>query len=106
MIQSNGHRNIFDDKSSKGSKTSVRSRAHSSKSCKSNKVKSEPFKIQNIDWYDSELRKQIENNKYDINNINIEDFNEIYEHFKLDDVLSQPLMSSEIQTQQKSSSKN
>lgn len=41
--------------------------------------------IKNTDWYNTEIRKSIENNLFDPNMVNLDNFEEIYDNFHLKD---------------------
>ena len=44
--------------------------------------KNETFKIVNVDWYDSEIKRDIESKLFDVNYIKIEEYAKTYEQFQ------------------------
>ena len=67
-----------------------------------NNHKQKLLKIKNVDWFDTYLRKSIENNRFDVNEVSLEDFNEIHQNLKLlDSESSLPLTSVEAKSSQK-----
>ena len=82
LITSQGHKVKFDNEDTKKQSPSSKSQSNHSQRSK----KSETFKIVNVDWYESEIRKDIESKQFDLNYIKIEDYTKIYEQFqKLED---------------------
>jgi hypothetical protein len=61
------------------------------------------IKIMNVDWYDTEIRRNIENKGFDVNSICLKNFNEIHENFKLNESEIQPLFASENSEKQQES---
>lgn len=53
------------------------------------------IRIMNVDWYDTEIRRNIENKGFDVNTVLLSNFKEIHQNFKLNEIEMQPLFNSE-----------
>ena len=84
LIISNGHKNfvseMFDTQND--SKLSVQDIENQTQL---NQPKEKVMKIKNIDWFDSYIWKSIESNRFDINEITLDECSEIHENIKLQD---------------------
>lgn len=84
LIISNGHKNfvseMFDTQND--SKLSVQDIENQTQL---NQPKEKVMKIKNIDWFDSYIWKSIEGNRFDINEITLDECSEIHENIKIQD---------------------
>lgn len=85
MILSSGHKNIYKEEESKES--AKKPSKFENPTAISTNLSERPavLKIRNTDWYDTEIRKAIENKFFDVNQVDLKNFNEIHENFKINE---------------------
>jgi len=100
LIVSSGHKNIYKDEDThQQKKKSSRFSGEGSVMPSHNNETHKPLKIKNIDWFDTEIRKAIENKTFNINEVSLSNFNEIYDNFKWKDIeVNKSIFSADVNT--------
>lgn len=85
MILSSGHKNIYNEGQSKES--AKKPSKFDDQTARSTSLSARPaiLKIKNTDWYDTEIRKSIESKLFDVNQVDLRNFNEVHENFKINE---------------------